>query len=126
MHHELCKRYGGKVCRNTEQRQGGDSRHSRQGNKYHYHDYKWQDCNHSGHHSSYDKREKKQEDKAPSDHGNKAFKPCSTHGLKSKHTSEECYKNPKKQNKHPTHNKKRQYVAHHNDTHYTRDDDELR
>ncbi len=48
---------------------------------------------------------KKQEDKIPSDPGNKAFKPCSTHGPKSKHTSKECCKNPKNQNKHQTHTK---------------------
>jgi hypothetical protein len=48
----------------------------------------------------------------------KAFKPCSTHSPKSKHTSKECYKNPKRQ--------KNQYKAHHNNMHYTSDNDELR
>ncbi len=38
-----------------------------------------------------------QENKTPSDCCNKAFKPCLVHGPKSKHTSEECHKNPKKQ-----------------------------
>ncbi len=33
----------------------------------------------------------------------------------------ECYKNPKNQNKRQAHNKKRQYEAHHNNTHYTSD-----
>jgi len=109
-----------------EQHQGGDIRHSRQSNKYHRHNSKWQDRNHSGHCSNYDKHEKKQEDKTPSDCGNKAFKPCSMHGPKSKHTSEECYKNPKNQNKCQTHENKCQYKAHHNEAHSTRDYDELR
>jgi hypothetical protein len=70
-------------------------------------------------------RNKKQEDRNPSDCGNKVFKPCSTHGPKSKHTSEECYKNPKNLNKHQTHDKKRQYEAHHNNAGYTSDNNEL-
>jgi hypothetical protein len=115
MHHKLCKQYNKKVRHIMEQHQGGDIRHSRQSNKYHRHNYKWQDRNHSGHCSNYDKHEKKQEDKTPSDCGNKAFKPCSMHGPKSKHTSEECCQNPKNQNKHQTHDKKRQNEVHHND-----------
>jgi hypothetical protein len=47
------------------------------------------------------------------------------HRPKSKHTSEECYKNPKNQNKHQAYDKKHQYKAHHNNTCYTSDDDEL-
>ncbi len=105
MCHKLRKQYDEKVCRVMEQRHRGDSRHSRWGNKYYHHNYKWQDCNHSGCHSNYDKHKKKQEDRTPSDCGNKAFKPCSMHGPKSKHTSEECYKNPKNQNMGQTHNK---------------------
>ncbi len=123
---ELRKQYKEKVCRITEQHHGGDGRHRRQGNKYHCHDYKWQDHNHSSHCSNYDKCKKKQEDKIPSDCGNKAFKPCSTHGPKSKHTSKGCYKNPKNQNKHQTHDKKHQYEVHHNNVGYTSDDGELR
>jgi hypothetical protein len=48
MRHELGKQYNKKVHHITEQCQGGDSRHSRQSNKYHCHNYKWQDGNHSG------------------------------------------------------------------------------
>ncbi len=95
MRHKLRKRYDEKVRHVTEQRQGGDGLHSRQGNKYYCHDYKWQDCKDSNRHNNYDKRNKKREDRTPSDCNNKAFKPCSVHGPKSKHTSEECYKNPK-------------------------------
>jgi hypothetical protein len=69
---------------------------------------------------------KKQEDKIPSDRGNKAFKPCSTHRPKSKHTSKECYKSLKNQNKCQTHNKKCQYKEHHNNACYTSNNDELR
>jgi hypothetical protein len=96
MHHKLHKQFNEKVRRVTEQRHGGDDRHSRQGNKYYRHDCKWQDWNDSGHHNNYDKREKKQENRTPYDCSNKAFKPCLVHGPKSKHTSKECYKNPKK------------------------------
>jgi hypothetical protein len=88
--------------------------------------YKWQDCNDSSCCSNYKKHKKKQEDKTPSDHGNKTFMPCFMHGPKSKHTSKECYKNPKNQNKRQTHNKKHQYKVHHNDLHYTSDNNELR
>jgi hypothetical protein len=48
------------------------------------------------------------------------------HRLKRKHSSKECYKNPKNQNKLQTHDKKCQYKAHHTDTGYTSDDNELR
>ncbi len=47
------------------------------------------------------------------------------HGPKSKHTSKECYKNPKSNN-HQVQDKKRQYEAHHNDGRYTNDNDESR
>ncbi len=126
MRHELRKWFKEKVRRATEQRQGGDGCHNRQGNRYHCHNYKWQDCDDSGHCSNYDKRKKKPENKTPPDRGDKAFKPCSTHGPKSKHTSKECYKNPKNQHKCQTHNKNHQYKVHHNDAHYTSDDNELR
>jgi hypothetical protein len=86
MSHELLKRYDEKVRRVMEQSHRGDGCHSRQGNKYYRHDYKWQDCNDSGGPNNYDKRKKKQEDRTPSDRGDKAFKPCSVHGPKSKHT----------------------------------------
>jgi hypothetical protein len=93
---------------------------------YHPHNYKRKNCNHSGHCHNYDKCKKKQEDKTPSDCGDKAIKPCSTHGPKSNHASKECYKNPKNQNKHQAHNKKNQYKVHHNNARYTSDDDESR
>ncbi len=95
MCHKLCKRYNKKVRLVTEQHHGGDGCHSRQGSKYHRHNYKWQDRDGSSRHDNYDKRDKKRENKTPSDCGDKAFKPCLVHGPKSKHTSEECYKNPK-------------------------------
>jgi hypothetical protein len=125
MRHKLWKRFKEKVCIATEQHQGGDGCHNRQGNRYHGHDYKCQDHYDSGCCSNYDKCKKKQEDKTPSDHCNKTFKPCSTHGPKSKHTSKECYKNPKNHHKHQTHDKKCQYEAHHNNAHHTSDNDEL-
>jgi hypothetical protein len=70
----------------------------------------------------YNKRKKKWVDRTPSDRGNKAFKPCSVHRLKRKCTSKECYKNPKN-NKHQVQDKTHQYNSHHNDVHYTSDDD---
>jgi hypothetical protein len=124
MLHKLCKLYNKKVRRVMEQRHGGDGCHSRQGYKYYCHDYNRQDCDDSGRCSNYNKREKKQEDKTPSDRGNKLFNPCSMQRLKSKHTSKECYKNPKNQNKLQTHNKKCQYKAQHNNTPFTNDNDE--
>jgi hypothetical protein len=95
MRHELRKQYDEKVHRVMEQSHGGDNRHSRRGNKYYCHNYKWQDCNDSGHCDNYDIRKRKWENKTLSDRGNKVFKPCSVHGPKSKHPSDECYKNPK-------------------------------
>ncbi len=126
MYHKLLKRYDKKVRHVMEQHHWGDGCHSRQGNKYYCHDYKWQDCDDSSRCSNYDKHKKKQEDRTPSDSGNKAFKPCSMHRPKCKHTSEECYKNPKNRNKRQTHDKKHQYQAHHNNACYTSDDDESR
>jgi hypothetical protein len=122
INHKLRKRFHEKVRRVTEQRHRGDDCHSRRGNKYYRHDYKWQDRNDSGRRDNYDKRERKQENKTPSDRGNKVFKPCLVHGPKSKHTSEECYKNPKN-NKRQVQDKKSQYEVHHNDMRYMSDDD---
>jgi hypothetical protein len=120
MCHKLCKRYDKKVRLVTERRHGGDNRHSRRGSKYHHHNYKWQDSYDSGRCDNYDKRNKNQENKTPSDSGNKAFKPCLVHGPKSKHTSEECY------DKHQLHEKKRHYEAHHNNACCTSDNEESR
>jgi hypothetical protein len=47
------------------------------------------------------------------------------HGPKSKHTSEECYKNPRS-NKRQLQDKKRPHEAHHNDARYTSNNDESR
>jgi hypothetical protein len=91
MHHALIKQYNKKVHHIKEQCQGSDGCHSRQSNTYHCHNY--------------DKCKKKQENKIPSDRGDKAFKPCSTHGPKSNQTYKECYKNLKNQNKHQAHDK---------------------
>jgi hypothetical protein len=123
MRHELCKRYD-EIRLVTEQHFGGDSCHSRQNSKYHHHNYKWQDCSDSGRHDNYDKRNKKRENKAPFDCADKAFKPCLVHGPKSKHTSEECHKNPKN-DKRQLQDKKRHYKVHHNNVCYTSNDDEL-
>ncbi len=95
MRHKLCKRYSEKIHCVTERYHGGDDRHSRRGNKYYCHDYKWQDCSDSSCHNKYDKHKKKREERTSSDRGDKAFKPCSVHEPNSKHTSEQCYKNPK-------------------------------
>ncbi len=125
MRHELCKRYNEKVRRVTKQCHRGDNCHSRQGNKYHCHDYKWQDCDDSGYHDNYNKHERRRENKTPSDCSDKAFKPCLVHGQKSKHTSEECYKNPKN-DKRQVQDKKCQYRVHHNDAGYTNNNDKSR
>jgi hypothetical protein len=116
MHHNLRKRNNEKVRRVMEQHHGGDGCHSRQGNKYYCDDYKWQDHNDSSRCNNYNKHKKKQEDRTSPDCGNKAFKPCSMHRPKSKHTSKECYKNPKN-NKCQVPDKKCQYEAHHNNVH---------
>ena len=73
MYHKLLKRYDKKVRHVMEQHHWGDGCHSRQGNKYYCHDYKWQDCNDSSHCSNYDKRKKKQEDNTPSWQGVQAM-----------------------------------------------------
>ncbi len=125
INHKLGKQFHEKVCRVTERRHGGDNCHSRQGNKYYCHNYKWQDCDDSGRCDNYNKCNRKQENKTPFDCGDKAFKPCLVHGPKSKHTSKECHKNPKN-DKRQDEDKKRQYKAHHNDAHYTSDNGELR
>jgi hypothetical protein len=124
MRHKLRKRFNEKVRRVTEQRHRGDDRHSRRGNKYYRHDYKWQDRDNSSHCNNYNECKKKWENRTPSDCSDKAFKPCLVHGPKSKHTSEECYRNPKN-DKRQVQDKKRQYEAHHNNLHYTSDDDKL-
>jgi hypothetical protein len=125
MRHKLCKRHDKKVCLVTDRRHRGDGRHSRQGSKYHHHNYKWQDWDDSGCCENYDICNKKRENKTPSNRGNKAFKPCSVHGPKSKHTSKECYKNLKN-NKCQLQDKKSHYEAHHNNARYTSDNDESR
>jgi hypothetical protein len=109
-----------------EQRHGCDCCHSRQSKTYYHHGYKWKDCNHSYHCHNYDKRKKKQEEKTPSDCSDKVFKSCPKHKPKSNHTFKECYKNPKNQDKPYAHDKKCQYEAHHNNGHYTSDDNESR
>jgi hypothetical protein len=125
MCHELYKRYDKKVRLVTEQCHGGDGCHSRRGSKYHCHDYKWQDHNDSGCRDNYDKRNKKQENTTPSDRDDKAFKPCSVHGPKSKHTFKECYKNPKN-DKRQLQAKKCHYEAHHNNACYMGNNDKSR
>jgi hypothetical protein len=115
MRHKFCKRYNEKVCHVTEQRYGGDGFH----NNCHP-NFKWQDCG-----NTYDKRDKKQDDKTPPDRGNKAFMPCLVHRPKSKHTSEDCYKNPRN-NKRQLHGKKHPHKVHHNNARYTGNDDKLR
>jgi hypothetical protein len=124
MRHELCKRYNEKVRQVTEQRYRGDGCHNKWPDKYCRSNFKWQDRGNCDRRDTYDKRDKKRDDKTPPDCSDKAFKPCSVHGPKSKHTSEECYKNPRN-DKRQLQDKKRPHEAHHNDAHYTSNDDEL-
>ncbi len=125
LRHEICKRYNEKVPHVMERRYKGDGCHNKQNNKYHRHNFKWQDRSNSNCCDTYNKRDKKQDEKTPPDCGDKAFKPCLVHGPKSKHTSEECYKNPKN-NKCQLQEKKHHYKAHHNNARYTSNNDELR
>jgi hypothetical protein len=125
MHHELCKRLDEKVRHVTEQRNGGDNRRNRWPERYHRPNFKWQDCSNSNHCDTYNKRDKKQDDKIPAERDNKAFKPCLVHGPKSKHTSEECHKNPRNA-KCQSYDRKRSHEAHHNDARYTSKDNESR
>jgi hypothetical protein len=124
MCHALCKQYDEKVRHVTKHCYGGDGHHNKRNDKYHHHNFKWQDCGNSNCRDDYNKRNKKRDDKTPPDYGDKAFKQCSVHGPKSKHTSEECYKNPKN-NKCQLQDKKGHYEVHHNDMRYTSNDDEL-
>jgi hypothetical protein len=123
MHHELCKRYNEKVCHMTEQRYGGDNRCNRWPERYHCPNFKWQNRNNSNCRDTYDKHDKKQDEKIPAERDKKAFKPCLVHGPKSKHTSEECYKNPSNAKCQP-YDRKHLHEAHHNDACYTSKDDE--
>ncbi len=125
MHHELCKRFNEKVRHAAERRYGGDNCCSRWPERNQRPNVKWQDCANSDCRNTYDKRDKKQDDKIPAEHGNKAFKPCLVHGPKSKHTSEECYKNPRNA-KQQSYDRKHLHEVHHNDVHYTSKDNESR
>ncbi len=125
MHHKLCKRYDEKVCHVMERCYGGDNRRIKRSEKYRHPNFKWQDCGNSDRCDTYDKRDKKQDDKIPTEHDDKAFKPCLVHGPKSKHTSEECYKNPRNV-KRQLQDKKCSHEAHHNDACYTSEDDKSR
>ncbi len=79
----LEKRYKEKIHCIADQRHGDGGRHGRQSRTYYCQDYMLKGCNHSHCRHDYDKRKKKQEDKILSDRGNKAFKPCPSHGPKS-------------------------------------------
>jgi hypothetical protein len=122
MRHELHKKYNEKVQQVTERRYGGGGRHNKWPKQYRRSNLKWQDC---GSQDCCDTYDKKQDDKIPCDRSEKAFKPCSVHGLKSKHTSEECYKNPRNE-KHQVQDRKHPHEMHHNNARYTSNDDESR
>jgi hypothetical protein len=125
MRHELRKWYDEKVCHVTEQRYGGDNHCNRRPERYQRPNFKWHDHANSNHCDTYNKRDKKQDDKIPAERDNKAFKPCSVHGPKSKHTSEECHKNPRNA-KRQSYDRKLLHEAHHNDAHYMSKDNESR
>jgi hypothetical protein len=123
MRHELCKRYDETVRHVMEQRYGGDNRRNKRSEKYRCPNFKWQDHGNSDRCDTYNKRDKKQDDKIPAERDNKTFKPCLVHGPKSKHTSEECHKNPRNA-KCQSYDRKCTHEAHHNDARYTSKDDE--
>jgi hypothetical protein len=123
MRHELRKRYDEKVRHMMEQRYEGDNRCNKWSEKYCRPNLKWQDRGNSDRHDTYNKRDKKQDDKITAERNNKAFKPCSVHRPKSKHTSEECHKNPRNA-KCQSYDRKRLHEAHHNDARYTSKDNE--
>jgi hypothetical protein len=123
MRHELCKWYDEKVRHVTEGRYGGDNRRNKRSEKNHRPNFKWQDCGNSDCCDTYEKCNKKQDDMIPAERDNKAFKPCSVHGPKSKHTSEKCHKNPRTA-KHQSYDRKCLHEVHHNDARYTSKDDE--
>ena len=118
MHHELRKQYDEKFRHVIERHYGGDGRHNKQPDKYHCSNFKRQDHGNCDRRDTYNKCGKKRDDKTPPDCSDKAFKPCSVHGPKSKHTSEECYKNPRNNNC-QLQDKKRPHEAHHNNARYT-------
>jgi hypothetical protein len=123
MHHERCKRFDEKVRHATERRYGGDNHRNRRPERYHRPNFKWQNRNNSNRRDTYDKRNKKQDEKIPAERNKKAFKPCLVHGPKSKHTSEECHKNPRNAKCQP-YDRKRLHEAHYNDVRYTSEDNE--
>jgi hypothetical protein len=125
MRHELHKGFDEKVHHTTEQRYGGDNRCNRWPERFQCPNFKWQDNGNSNRCDTYNKHNKKQDDKIPAEHNKKAFKPCSVHGPKSKHTSEECHKNPWNA-KHRPYDRKHLHEAHHNDVRYTSKEDESR
>jgi hypothetical protein len=93
MRHELRKQYDEKFRHVIERHYGGDGRHNKQPDKYRCPNFKWQDHGNSNCCDTYNKCDKKWDYKIPPERDDKAFKPCLVHGPKSKHTSEECYKN---------------------------------
>ncbi len=123
MRHELRKRFDEKVRHMTERRYGGDNHRNRWPERFQHPNFKWKDCCNSNRCDTYDKHDKKQDDKIPAERNKKVFKPCSVHGPKSKHTSEECHKNPRNAKRQP-YDRKRLHEAHHNDARYTSKDDE--
>jgi hypothetical protein len=125
MRHELRKRFDEKVRHATEWRYGGDNHRNRRPERFQRPNFKWQDRGNSNRCDTYNKRDKKKDDKIPAERNKKAFKPCLVHGPKSKHTSEECYKNPRNA-KRQSYDRKRLHEAHHNDAHYMSKDDESR
>jgi hypothetical protein len=125
MHHKLRKRYNEKVRQVMEQRYGGDGCHNKRPDKYRCSNFKWQDRGNCNRCDTYNKHNKKRDDKTPPDCKDKAFKPCSVHGPKSKHTSQECYKNTRN-DKCQLQDKKHPHEVHHNNARYTSNNDELR
>ncbi len=121
----FAKRSYEKVRKGMEWCYGGDGCHNKWPDKYCCSNFKWQDHGNRDHRDTYDKHDKKRDDKTPPGCSNKAFKPCSVHGPKSKHTSEECYKNPRN-DKRQLQDKKCPNEAHHNNARYTSNNDELR
>ncbi len=76
--HMLKKHYKAKLCCIAEQHCTSNGHSNGHNKTYRSQDYNWEGPNHSHCCPNYDKREKKQEDKLPSNCSDKAFKPCPT------------------------------------------------
>ena len=121
---QMAKRYNDKICNLANQHYGHDRRHERSYLHHQNYDKKYIRRNHNNHHShNHAYKHDCKDRKSLPEHDDKALKPCHLHGLKSQHSFDKCFKNPKNQDK-KSYSKKRAYEVHHNDERHASEDEE--